>query len=262
MTIALETKELNKSFGAVSAAVDINLAVDEKEVVGIIGANGAGKTTFINMITGYLKPTSGSVYFRGREITQLIPRELTRIGLRRSFQIPQVFPELSVLDNVMIALGANSGEKRRFWNHLKSKENVTKAMQLLKRYKIDQYGNQPASSLPQGVRKLLDIAMAIVGDTSVLLLDEPTSGVSVEEKFDIMDVLMNRLIADNITILFVEHDIEIIERYAKRIIAFVDGKIVADGQPADVFADKQVQRSIIGDDRRIHKTLQEEAVTC
>ena len=258
MTIALETRGLNKTFGAVSAAVDINISIEEKEVVGIIGANGAGKTTFINMITGYLKPSSGSIFYQDREITRLIPRELTQIGLRRSFQIPQIFPELSVLDNVMIAKGAISSEKRRFWNPLKSSDTVAEALHLLERYDIVQFRDQNVSNLSQGVRKLLDIAMAIVGDTSVLMLDEPTSGVSVEEKFDIMDILMSSLKDDNITVLFVEHDIEIVERYSERVIAFVEGMIVADGNPDEVLSDETVRRCIIGDDRQIQKTGQEE----
>ena len=242
----LEAQDLHKTFGAVVAAADINIAVGERETVGIIGANGAGKTTFINMVTGYLKPSQGCIRYRGRDITALSPRNVTLLGICRSFQIPQVFAELSVFDNVLVALGIARAVHDGWWRQLRRKDTVDAATGILGRYGIADYSDQKAGMLPQGVRKLLDIAMATAGESKFVLLDEPTSGISAEEKFTVMDTLMGVLREQGVTVLFVEHDMEIVERYAKRVIAFHDGRVIADGAPADVLTDDDVRRYVVG----------------
>lgn len=242
----LETRSLSKRFGAVVAAAEVNVRVAEGEVVGVIGANGAGKTTFINMVTGYLKPSAGTVHFRGRDITGLPPREVTRAGVCRSFQIPQIFRELSVLENVLIAL-AMLGEGRLTWMRpLRTREREERGSALLRRYAIAEYAPVRAATLPQGVRKLLDIAMATVARPALLLLDEPTSGVSVEEKFPLMDTVMAAVRETGAASLFVEHDMEIVERYASRVIAFYEGRVIADGTPREVLGDPEVRRHVVG----------------
>ncbi|MFQ5785070.1 MAG: ABC transporter ATP-binding protein, partial [Alphaproteobacteria bacterium] len=182
MPPVIETTGLDKSFGAVVAAADINVSVDEREVVGIIGANGAGKTTFINIVTGYLKPDRGRIHYMGADITALSPRDITRLGISRSFQIPQLFVGLSVLDNLLVALGVAASPRQDLWRPLKRGETVEAAAHILDRYGIAEYGAQKTALLPQGVRKLLDIAMAMIGEPKLVLLDEPTSGISVDEK--------------------------------------------------------------------------------
>ena len=246
MAAVLATENLNKRFGAVVAADDVSVSVEAGERLGVIGANGAGKTTFVNMVTGYLKPDSGVIRHDGRDITRLEPRHVTRLGIHRSFQIPQIFPELSVLDNMMIALGIAVSAKPNGWLPLYHAGMVASADEALTRFSIDEYRDQMVGKLPQGVRKLLDIAMAMAGDTSLLLLDEPTSGVSADEKGAMMDTIMAALEGEGMTLFFVEHDMEVVERYAQRVLAFYDGRVIADGPPETVLADADVRTYVVG----------------
>lgn len=251
MSAILEANSLSKSFGAVTAAADLNVEVQEGEVVGVIGANGAGKTTFINMVTGYLKPTAGTIRFRGRDITGLMPRQVVRTGICRSFQVSQLFRDLSVLENMLIALGMLREGRLSWLAPLHTAEREREARAVLARYTVESHAATQVATLPQGVRKLLDIAMATVSEPALLLLDEPTSGVAVEEKFPLMDTVMGPLQASGAACLFVEHDMEIVERYAGRVIAFYDGRILADGPTAQVLADPEVRKYVIGSE--IHR---------
>ena len=246
MTAILEAASLTRSFGAVVAAADINVTVSEGEVVGVIGANGAGKTTFINMVTGYLKPSAGSIRFRGRDITGLPPRRVVRAGISRSFQVSQLFRELTVLDNMLMAFGMLREGRLGWLKPLHTAERERQAREALAHYTIDPYAGHLVTTLPQGVRKLLDIAMATVAAPALLLLDEPTSGVAIEEKFALMDTVMAPLRASGAACLFVEHDMEIVERYAARVIAFYEGRILADAPTAQVLSDPEVRRYVIG----------------
>ncbi len=248
VTTILETRGLNKNFGAVTAAVDINVAVEKDSVLGLIGSNGAGKTTFINMVTGYLKPSSGSIHFLSEDITAMLPRQITRLGICRSFQIPQLYNSMSVFDNLLVGVGivASAGGT---W----TAENVRNASlndsveQMLEQFRLTEYRDKLADTLPEGVRKLLDIAMAMVVRPKILLLDEPTSGVSADEKFVLMDRVMQAVRALGVTVLFVEHDMDIVARYVHRVIAFYEGRIIADGDPAKVLDDAEVRRYVIGE---------------
>lgn len=249
MNPIIEVTNLEKTFGSVVAARDINLKIETGQFVGIIGANGAGKTTFVNMVTGYLKPTSGKISYKGQDITGLAPEDLTRVGLTRSFQIAQVFPALSASDNVLMAVGATDKFRGRcgLLEPLATPERHAKAARILEEYDLTAHAGKPAGELPQGVRKLLDIAMAVASEPSAILLDEPTSGVSAEDKFSIMDRIIGALKNDAITTLFVEHDMDIVARYADRVLAFVDGTIIADGTPDQVFSDPRVREMIVGE---------------
>ena len=253
MASILEARNLQMRFGAVVAADDINVSVGEGEVIGIIGANGAGKTTFVNMVTGYLTPTSGQIFFEGRDVTSLTPRQITRLGICRSFQIAQLFPEFTVLDNVLVALGI---AKRGFFRPLMRPDMVAAALRILEHYGISEHADRTVSTLPQGTRKLLDIALATVEDPKIVLLDEPTSGVGVDEKFGLMKSLMAALKAQGATVLYIEHDMELIERYAHRVIAFYDGRIIADAPPAEAFADDAVREFVVG--AELHRQPQAE----
>jgi len=251
-TPILRVRDLHKSFAAIVAASNLNLDVAEGEIVGIIGANGAGKTVFVNMITGYLKPSSGTIEFEGKDITGIEPRDATHIGVCRSFQVSQVFMTMTVMENLAIAVAiARSGDVSLL-RPMKSDALYEECERIMKRYKIEKYRDQVASTLSQGVRKLLDIAMAVVAEPKVLLLDEPTSGVSVEEKFDIMDIVIAALKEQGTAVLFVEHDMEIVERYVDRVIAFYQGEIICDEPPEDALVDPKVIEFVIGED---HHTL-------
>ncbi|WP_454916005.1 ABC transporter ATP-binding protein [Xanthobacter sediminis] len=242
----LETRALNKTFGAVTAAKDLNVRIDKGEIVGVIGANGAGKTTFINMVTGYLPPTSGEILMDGRSILGLAPRAITRSGLARSFQVAQLFPELSVLDNLVIALAAAESPHPSFLKPLHTKARVAKAQEILAEFKVAAYRDARVTAVPQGSRKLIDIAMAMIGTPKMLLLDEPTSGVSVDEKGDLMDTVMAAVRHHGLTVLFVEHDMDVVRRYVSRILAFYSGEIIADGPPDQVLADAKVRELVTG----------------
>jgi branched-chain amino acid transport system ATP-binding protein len=254
MPAILDAQGLNKSFGAVTAASNITAAIEKDSVVGLIGTNGAGKTTFINMITGYLKPDSGAIHYEGRDITQLPPRDITRLGICRSFQIPQLYGSMSVFDNMMIGLGIvlrNAGLGGYFSRGTPAVPGYGKpadevADHLLGRFGLADYRDRNAQVLPGGVRKLLDIALTMVAKPRVLLLDEPTSGVSAEEKFGIMQMVLEAVRAEGATVLFVEHDMEVVSRFAQRVLAFYDGRIIADAPPAEALANPDVQRHVVG----------------
>jgi branched-chain amino acid transport system ATP-binding protein len=242
----LVAQGLNKRFGAVVAAADIDVAIDSGERVSLIGSNGAGKTTFVNMITGYLKPDSGRIVFDGRDVTALEPRAITRLGVARSFQIPQLYGDLSVLDNMLVA-NACHDQTLSFRLPAHRGDAVERAEGLLERFRLLEHRNRRVAGLPGGVRKLLDIAMALTAAPKLLLLDEPTSGVSADEKFPLMDTVMTALADDATCVLFVEHDMEIVARYASRVVAFYAGRIVADGMPRDALATDDVRRYVTGE---------------
>ncbi len=246
----LQAKGVGKRFGAVVAAADINVDIMAGEHVSLIGSNGAGKTTFVNMITGYMKPDAGQITLAGRDITALQPRTITRLGVARSFQIPQLFGDLSVLENMLVASACHD-DALSFWQAARRPAAMDRADALLQRFRLDEHRARRVAELPGGVRKLLDIAMAMTGKPNVLLLDEPTSGVSADEKFPMMDIIMGALgaetVAGKMTVLFVEHDMDIVARYASRVVAFYSGRIIADGVPKVALATDDVRRYVTGE---------------
>lgn len=242
----LEILNLSKNFGMVVAAHEINLRIHEGEVVGIVGANGSGKTTLINLITGYLKPSRGEIRFQGKDITGLSPREVIALGIARSFQIPQLYTGLTVLENMLIAVATRSGRSWDFWTQLNEDSWQQEALNVLKQFGFENDAGQVVGNLPEGGRKLLDVAVSFVLKPKLLLMDEPTSGVSVKEKFRVMDALLNALKKAGVTTVFVEHDMEIVERYAERALAFDNGRVIADGTVDVVLADALVRQSVLG----------------
>jgi branched-chain amino acid transport system ATP-binding protein len=245
MTPILDVTDLNKMFGSVTAAAEINVAINAGERVGLIGTNGAGKTTFVNMITGYIKPDLGTILLQGRDITGLSPRHITRAGVCRSFQIPQLFLSLTAEQNLVVAIGIASGRAFTPLAKVNTPEIREAVEALLSRFRLGEFRHRIVSELPGGVRKLLDIAAAVPHKPKLLLLDEPTSGVATEQKFALMDIVMGAL-QEDVTVLFVEHDMDIVTRYSGRVLAFYDGRIIADDQPSVVLSDMQVRSFITG----------------
>ena len=250
--LVLSAQGLHKTFGAVVAAADVNIDIARGERLCLIGSNGAGKTTFVNMITGYLKPSAGRILLGNEDITQRTPREITRRGVARSFQIPQLCLHLSVLDNMLAAMHCNRGNTQ-FLQPARDRASVDFSRGLLDRFGLLSQADRPVRELPGGVRKLLDIAMALTGHPMLLLLDEPTSGVSADEKFASMDTVVQAIerSADAtgdgpVSVVFVEHDMDIVQRYATRVAAFYSGRVIADGQAAQVLNDPEVQRHVTG----------------
>jgi branched-chain amino acid transport system ATP-binding protein len=254
MPVVLNAQGLCKAFGAVTAAMEVGAAIEKDSVVGLIGTNGAGKTTFINMITGYVKPDRGSIEYEGRDITRLPPRDITRLGICRSFQIPQLYRSLTVLENMMVGLGIvlrNAGLAGYFSRgggpvpgYGRPAQEV--AEQLLERFGLLKDRHRNAQVLPGGARKLLDIALTMVAKPRILLLDEPTSGVSAQEKFGIMQMVLDAVRAEGTTVLFVEHDMEVVSRFAERVLAFYDGRIIVDAPPAEALVNPEVKRYVVG----------------
>lgn len=243
----LQAIDLTKHFGAVTAADGINVEIKKGEFVGIVGANGSGKTTFINMTTGYLKPEKGRILFMGKNTVGMIPRDIIKSGLARSFQIPQLYTNMTVIESLLLSLAAESGNGGSFWHSLFGESRVAEGMEMLERVGLRHYADRFVSELPEGGRKLLDIMMSFALRPKLLLMDEPTSGVSIEDKFDVMDILVKVLQESDITTVFVEHDMEVIQRYAERVLVFNDGRIIADGKPASVLKDPEVRRIVIGE---------------
>ena len=252
MTAILQTNNLSIQFGGVVGASDISVTVNKGEVIGVIGANGAGKTTFVNLVTGYLKPSSGTIHYMGNDVTRLTPREITDLGIRRSFQIPQLFDEMTALDNMLTAQSVAPKVVRSFWMPLQRSDTMEIAMKRLEHFGIVDSAQQEVSMLPQGVRKILDIAMATVGEPQLVMLDEPTSGVSAEEKFEVMDIVMDAFAQQEVTVMFIEHDMELVERYANRVLAFYNGMVIADADSRQALADPQVREYVVG--KEIHRT--------
>jgi branched-chain amino acid transport system ATP-binding protein len=244
-TPLLETKGLSLSFGGVVAADQIDFALHAGERLAVIGQNGAGKTTFINICTGYLKPQSGQVLLDGVNITHKEPRQIVRLGLGRSFQLPQLFTEHTVRQCLEIAAAARTG--RLSW--------FTALTDAVDRHEIDDTlslvglqarAHHAASALPEGQRKLLDVAMALMLRPKLMIMDEPTSGVASEDKMALMDTVMQALQERQVTSWFVEHDIDIVNRYATRVAAWIAGRVAADGPPAQVLSDPQIKREVLG----------------
>lgn len=245
MTALLSARDIDIRFGGVVAAEGVALDVFEGDNLAIIGPNGAGKTTFLNICTGYLKPQAGSVTFEGNDLLGLSPRAITRLGIARAFQIPQLFAEQTVLENMLLAAAARTGRLAPF-TRLEDIPEREAAEAILEQVGCADVHDRVASELPEGKRKLVDIALALALKPTVLLMDEPTSGVASSEKFAIMDTLIGALRAQRVTSVFVEHDMEMVSRYANRVAVWNSGRIQKEGSPDDVLNDPEVIRAVIG----------------
>ena len=241
----LEAKDLHVAFNGVKAADGVSIAIHDGEFLAIIGPNGSGKTTLLNICTGYIRPKSGSVQLDGRDITRLSPRAIARRGVARAFQIPQLFSAQRVIDNMMLALAATDG----LWSVVRPLDTAARRAEaegLLQLVGLADDRERISSTLPEGHRKLLDIAIALALKPRLLLLDEPTSGVSALERFPLMEALMSALRQRRITALFVEHDMEVVARYASRVLVWNAGNIMAEGRPDEVFSNALVRERVVG----------------
>ncbi len=241
----LSARGLQISFGGVKAADGVDLDVQLHEVVAVVGPNGSGKTTFLNMCTGYISPQGGAVTFDGESIIGLSPRAITRRGIARAFQIPQLFSGHSLLENVMLAVAAQRGIWKP-WRPLAHRSYREAAQATLDLLSLSAVADRPTAVLPEGQRKLADIAIALALKPRLLLLDEPTSGVSTAEKFALMDTIVTVLRAEKVTALFVEHDMNVVERYADRVLVWDAGRVIAGGAPREILRSAAVIERVIG----------------
>jgi len=244
----IELKNLTKRFGNVVAVNRLNLSVSKGEIFGFIGPNGAGKTTLINVLTGLLKPNTGKVFFKGKEITGIGPEKLSKVGLARSFQLVNIFPTFTVCDFLKVAILSRKGKGANFYLTLSRDKKVNdEAEEVAKLFGLDGKQRVEAKNLPQGDKKLLDIASAFALHPEVILLDEPTSGVSTSDKNKIMEILVSASKKIGIkSIIQVEHDMDIVFSYSDRIIALQQGKILADSTPKEIQKNEEVVCTVLG----------------
>jgi branched-chain amino acid transport system ATP-binding protein len=246
MTTLLQTHELTLAFGGLVVADGINFSLEEGERLAVIGQNGAGKTTFINICTGLLKPSKGRVNFAGRDITGQSPRKIVRLGMARSFQLPQLFLDHSVRECLELSAVARVG-RLSSWNPLARGSTPGEIDRMLELINLRDRQHELCINLPEGQRKLLDVGMSLMLEPKLLILDEPTSGVSTEEKHGVMEILMRALDEQKVTAIFVEHDVDIVRRYATRVAAWISGAIAADGDPTSVLTNPLIKREVLGE---------------
>ena len=243
----LETKELSKSFGETHAVDNVDFQIQEGEVLSLIGSNGAGKTSMVNLISGLLHPDSGSIVFRGQDITTLPVHGRIKAGIARSFQIVNLFDELTLHDNVALSIFSRQGMTRRLFTLADRHHEVwEEALEILRQFGLETKRSELAGVISQGERKLLDVAVAYALKPQLLFLDEPTSGVSTREKAPIMDVISAIVRSHKITAVVIEHDMDIIFKYSDRIVVMHQGKILASGSPEEIRRNETVKDAVFG----------------
>ncbi|MGB5748236.1 MAG: ABC transporter ATP-binding protein [Desulfobacterales bacterium] len=243
----IETKNLTIRFGGHVAVDHVSLRVEPFAFKSIIGPNGAGKTTLFNLLTGQYKATEGNVFLKGRDITDLGPAMRTRLGMGRSFQLTNIFPVLSVLENVRVAIQSRKGFGLNFWrNYLHFSEIEDEAYAILQEMLLDDKWADPASSLTHGEQRKLELAILMALEPKVLFLDEPTAGMSQEEVPAILEVLEKIKSARDRTILLVEHKMDMIMSLSDSIAVLQNGKLIADGDPETIHRSKEVQEAYLG----------------
>jgi branched-chain amino acid transport system ATP-binding protein len=248
MSALLETRSLGKTFGEFRALDGVDIAVSAGELVCVIGPNGAGKTTLVNLLTGLLQPTSGDVRFMGKSIAGMGPVRLADAGLARSFQLVAIFPCLTVRETIAAALVSRQRKRGRLLSRLAADEEIAvRACELAQLFGLDHRLETVSATLSQGEKKLLDVASAFALDPRVILLDEPTSGVSTADKRTIMDILtIAGRKAGVQAIVLVEHDMDLVASYSSRIVALAAGRVLADLPPDRFFADASLIEAVVG----------------
>jgi len=246
--VILEALGIRKLYGAYVALDGVSLSIREGEFVSIIGPNGAGKSTLINVLTGVLHPSAGSVRFKGQDIGGIGAVALTRLGMARSFQLVQIFPELTVLETLQASVVSRLGRGARLFSSLARDSQVqADALEVAALFGLSEKAHTLARELPQGDKKLLDVASAFALRPEIILLDEPTSGVSTADKHAIMEILVGAAKRIGLrAIIQVEHDMDIVFGYSDRIIALHQGKVLADATPAEIEADARVVDMVVG----------------
>ncbi len=249
--VVLQTERLVKRFGGVHATNDVSLAVERGARHALIGPNGAGKTTLINLLTGVIAPTSGRVLLRGQDITTMAPYRRVALGLVRTFQINQLFASLTPLQSLALAVASREDAAHRWWRPIGHDAVIARECEaLLAQFHLDDHAQRCTRELPYGKRRLLEIALAVAMKPSVLLLDEPAAGVPAAERRDILDTVA-ALPAD-VSVLLIEHDMDLVFSFARRMTVLVNGAVLTEGTPAQIAADRQVRAVYLGDTEVVH----------
>jgi branched-chain amino acid transport system ATP-binding protein len=243
----LDLERVSRHFGALAAVDGVSLHVERGEIRAVIGPNGAGKSTLFNVIAGVLPPTAGVVRFKGERVSGLPPHQVCARGISRTFQLTALFPRLTTLENVRLAAQARDGRRWRLvGGHRTVAETSERAVRWLERLQLAHVAEVPAGFLSHGDQRLLEVAMALAQEPELLLLDEPTQGLSVEETARTVQLLRDLLVGGGLTVLLVEHDMEVVFSLAHRITVLHQGRVIADGLPDAVRADRAVQTAYLG----------------
>jgi len=245
--IALETQGLSRHFGGVYATNGVSLRMERGARHALIGPNGAGKTTLINLLTGVLRPHGGEIRLGGLDITRLAPQRRVALGLARTFQINQLFGDMPPLETVGLAVSEHLGHGSDWWRIAGSRQAIDKRIAgILERFHLDDVMFERTSALPYGKQRLLEIALAIACSPEVLLLDEPAAGVPESERHEILAAVT--ALPREVSILFIEHDMDLVFSFAERISVLVNGALLAEGTPSDIARDARVQAAYLGDE--------------
>jgi len=245
--ILLKTVELRKKFGETRACDGVNFVVHEGEFLSLVGSNGAGKTSLVNLISAHLQPDSGQILFEDRDITFTTVTERIKVGIARSFQLVNLFDGLSVFDNVALSVFSREGKTARIARLAEHDDDVRhETFEVLGQFGLGSKSSVMAGGLAQGERKLLDVAVAYALRPKLLFLDEPTSGVSTHEKAQIMDTVSSVVRAGKVTAVVIEHDMDVVFRYSDRIVMMHEGRFLADGTPDEIRANKDVANILLG----------------
>ncbi|MBI2154701.1 MAG: ABC transporter ATP-binding protein [Candidatus Rokubacteria bacterium] len=243
----LATTQLKKYFGETHAVDGVDFTVTQGEVLALIGSNGAGKTTLVNVISGLLRPDDGTILFQGADVTHQSIHDRIKAGIARSFQLVNLFDQLTCLDNVALSIFSREGKTQRLMTLADGDRAVRdEAMELLQQFGLEAKAGMVASGLSQGERKLLDVAVAYALRPKLLFLDEPTSGVSTREKAPIMDIITAIVRSGKITAVIIEHDMDVVFKYSDRIVVMHQGTILADGTPNEIRTNDQVVMTLLG----------------
>jgi branched-chain amino acid transport system ATP-binding protein len=245
----LEVDGVTKAFGHFIAVNDVSLALGDGEVTALIGPNGAGKTTFYNLVSGRLKPTKGTVRFRGREISGLPPHRISRLGISRSFQITNIFNELTVLENVAVALVSRHDRGLKLWQVAKRDREITEqGMELLSRLGLDPLASSRAGTISYGDKRLLELAIVLATEPRLVLLDEPTAGMTPEETHGVVRLIRSLAEEGPYTFFITEHDMEVVFGLAERILVMHRGALLAAGAPDEIRGDPEVRAAYLGEE--------------
>jgi ABC-type branched-subunit amino acid transport system ATPase component len=250
MSIVLSTDHLEKRFGGIVATNNVSLKVEKGARHALIGPNGAGKTTIINLLTGVLAPSGGKIFLDDKDITGVSAHARVRLGIARTFQINQLFPDLSPLETLGLAVSERLGSGHDWWRIVGSKSQIVdEVLALLEQFHLADVMNERTAILPYGKQRLLEIAVAIACKPRVLLLDEPAAGVPEDERHDILSTVA-ALPAD-VTVLLIEHDMDLVFSFADRISVLVNGALFVEGKPEDVARDPRVKAVYLGEEAHV-----------
>jgi branched-chain amino acid transport system ATP-binding protein len=250
MTAALRTQGLSKHFGAFKAVSDVTLEFAPGARHALIGPNGAGKTTFINLLTGVHPPTAGDVLFGDERITQLSQHARVKRGMTRTFQINTLFPGLTVLESAVLAICERDGRSRVWYRTVATQRAaIDEASALLAKLHLAADADALTRNLPYGKQRLVEIALALATRPSILLLDEPAAGIPSAESAELFGVIA--ALPRDVTILFIEHDMDLVFRFAERITVLVGGKVLTEGTPSEIAADKRVKEVYLGEAQHV-----------